>query len=90
MVFVTCCGSTFLKKNEKFGHGLVFNKVKSMLNERLVLTQAFPVGLVLPESQQEDPDAFMQTHLNDINFKGRIADLFEELMEKLSAPLPAS
>lgn len=90
MVFATCCGSTYLKKNEKFGHGLVFNEVKSMLNDRLVLTQAFPVGLVLPESQQEDPDAFMKAHLNDSNFKGKIADVFEEFMEKLSSPLPAS
>jgi menaquinone-dependent protoporphyrinogen IX oxidase len=77
MVFVTCCGSTYLKKNEKFGHGLVF-------------TRAFPVGLVLPESQQEDPDAFMKAHLNDSNFKGKIADVFEDFMEQLSAPLPAS
>ena len=90
MVFVTCCGSTFLKKNEKFGHGLVFNEVKNMLNERLLLTQAFPVGLVLPESQQEDPDAFMKAHLNDSNFKGKIADVFEDFMEQLSAPLPVS
>jgi len=90
MVFVTCCGSTYQKKNEKFGHGLVFNEVESMLNDRLVLTQAFPVGLVLPESQQEDPDAFMKAHLNDSNFKGKIADVFEDLMEKLSSPLPAS
>jgi len=84
MVFATCCGSTFKKKDEKFGHGLVFNEVKSMLNDKLVLTQAFPVGLVLPESQQEDADAFMKTHLNDSNFKGKIADVFEEFIEKLS------
>jgi flavodoxin len=89
MVFVTCCGSTYQKKNEKFGHGLVFNEVKSMLNDRLVLTQAFPIGLVLPESQQEDADAFMKAHLNDGNFKGKIADAFEDFMEKLSLPLPA-
>lgn len=31
MVFVTCCGSTFDKKDEKFGHGIVFNKVKDIL-----------------------------------------------------------
>jgi len=84
MAFVTCCGSNYKKKDEKFGHGLVFDDVKSILNDRLVLTQAFPVGLVLPESQQEDADAFMKTHLNDSNFKGAIADVFEEVMEKLS------
>jgi menaquinone-dependent protoporphyrinogen IX oxidase len=89
MVFVTCCGSTYQKKDEKFGHALVFKEVKNILNDRLILTQAFPVGLVLPESQQEDADAFMKTHLNDSNFMGKIADVFEDLMEKLSSPVPA-
>lgn len=84
LVFVTCCGSTYSKKDEKFGHGLVFKEVEKILGDKLVLTQAFPVGLVLPEDQREDPDAFMKTHLNNGNFQGEIADRFEEFMKKIA------
>ena len=84
LVFVTCCGSSYSKKDEKFGHGLVFEEVKKILGGKLVLTQAFPVGLVLPEEQREDPDAFMKTHLSDGNFDGEIADRFESFMKKLA------
>jgi menaquinone-dependent protoporphyrinogen IX oxidase len=33
LVFITCCGSDFKMKDEKFGHGLVFKKVNNLLNE---------------------------------------------------------
>lgn len=84
MVFVTCCGSTYAKKDEKFGHGHVFREVEKVLGDRLVLTQAFPVGLVLPEEMREDPDAFMKTYLNNENFTGEIAERFEEFMKKVA------
>lgn len=84
LVFVTCCGSTYAKKDEKFGHGLVFRNVRDILGDKLVLTQAFPVGLVLPDEQKEDADAFMKTHLNDGNFNGEIADRFEAFMKQVA------
>ncbi len=86
LVFVTCCGSTFEKKNEKFGHGLVFNEIENMLDGKCLFCQAFPVGLVLPEEHREDPDAFMKTHLNDDNFKGEIREHYDNLINKLTAP----
>jgi flavodoxin len=84
LIFVTCCGSTFAKKDEKFGHGLVFNEVQSILKEKCVLCQAFPIGLVMPEGKKEDTDAFMKTHLNDENFKGEIQELFENFIGKVN------
>jgi menaquinone-dependent protoporphyrinogen IX oxidase len=84
LVFVTCCGSTYEKKNEKFGHGLVFKEVEKILNGKCTLCQAFPVGLVLPDDHKEDPDAFMKTHLNDENFKGEIQVHYEDFVRKLS------
>lgn len=83
LIFVTCCGSTYEKKDEKFGHGLVFSELKGLMNGKLSLTQAFPVGLILPEDQQEDTDAFMKAHLSESTFKGEIADRFEEFMTKV-------
>ncbi len=84
LVFVTCCGSTDAKKNDKFGYGLVFKEVENMLNDKCILYQAFPVGLVLPDDKKEDTDAFMKTHLNDENFKGEIQELFESFISKVN------
>lgn len=84
LIFVTCCGSTFKKKDEKFGHGLVFKEVVHRLNDKCVFCQAFPVGLVLPDDKKEDTDAFMKTHLNDENFKGEIQELFENFIKKVT------
>jgi len=55
-----------------------------MLNGKCVLCQAFPVGLVLPDDQKEDPDAFMKTHLNDENFKGEIQERFDNFIKEIS------
>ena len=83
-IFVTCCGSTDAGKDEKFGHGLVFKEVEAILNDKCIICQAFPVGLVLPEDKKEDADAFMKTHLNDENFKGEILERFDNFIEKVN------
>jgi flavodoxin len=84
LIFVTCCGSTYDKKDEKFGHGLVFKEVEKLLKEKCVFCQAFPIGLVLPDDKKEDNDAFMKTHLNDENFQGVIQMRFDNFIQKIS------
>jgi len=84
LVFVSCCGSTFAKKDEKFGHGFVFKEVEGILKDKCILCQAFPVGLVLPDEMKEDSDAFMKAHLNDGNFKGEIQELFDVFIGKVA------
>lgn len=83
LIFVTCCGSTDTKKDEKYGHGLVFKEVINMFKDRSILCQAFPVGLVLPDDKKEDADAFIKMHLNDENFKGEILERFDNFIEKV-------
>jgi len=84
LIFVSCCGSTDAKKDEKFGHGLVFNEVKNLLKDKCILCQAFPVGLVLPDDKKEDADAFLKTHLNDENFNGEIQLRFDNFIRKVN------
>ena len=84
LIFVTCCGSTYEKRDEKFGHGLVFKEVESILKDKCVLCQAFPINLVLSNDKREDTDAFMKTHLNDENFKGEIQERFDSFIGKIS------
>lgn len=84
LIFVTCCGSIDAKKDEKFGHGLVFKEVESILKDKCILCQAFPIGLVLPDDKKEDNDAFMKTHLNDENFKGEIQIKFDYFISQIS------
>lgn len=83
LVFVTCCGSTYDKKDEKFGHGLVFSKIKSLLNDKCNYCEAFPIDLVLTEDQKDDEAAFMNTHLSDSNFKGEIQERFDKFIQRI-------
>ncbi len=83
LIFVTCCGSTEAKKDEKFGLGLVFREVEDILKEKCIFCQAFPIVLVLPEDKKEDTDAFMKTHLNDDNFRGEIQVKFDSFIKKV-------
>lgn len=83
LVFVTCCGSSYEQKDEKFGHGLVFNQVRQLLPDIPVTCQAFPISLVMPEGKKEDGELMMKTHLNDDNFKGEIAERFEVFVQDL-------
>jgi flavodoxin len=85
LIFVTCCGSTYAKKDEKFGHGLVFNEVADILKDKCDFCQAFPIGLVMPEGKKEDSDAFMKTHLNDENFKEEMLEKFEDFIRKVQS-----
>jgi flavodoxin len=80
--FVTCCASTYAAKDMKFGHALVFNKVKTMLGNRCVRCDAFPIGLVLADDKQKDNNAILKTRLSDHNFTGEIQRRFDEFVQK--------
>jgi flavodoxin len=82
-VFTTCCGSGFEKKNDKFGHALVFNKIEELLGDQCSHCEAFPVTLVLPEDQREDGKLVMETRLSEDNFEGEILKIYELYLEKL-------
>jgi len=80
LIFVTCCGSTFKKKDEKFGHNFVFKEVRNILQNKCKHCEAFPKALVLPDELKDAPDAFMKTNLNDENFKGEIQTIYDKFI----------
>jgi len=83
LIFVTCCGSKYEQKDQKFGHGLIFNKVQSIIKEKCVHCEAFPIDLVLSEDQKGDDAAFMNTHLNENNFNGEIQQRFSQFINRM-------
>jgi flavodoxin len=83
LYFVTCCGSSYAVKDDKFGHATVFKLVKEMLGDKCVLCQALPIGLMLPEDKQKDSDAIMKTRLSDNNFIGEIQERFDNFINKV-------
>lgn len=83
LIFVTCCGSTFDKKDEKFGHNLVFNEVKRLAGNKCIQCHAFPITMVLPEELKENSEAFMKTHLNDKNFNGEMKMIYDRFISEL-------
>jgi flavodoxin len=84
LYFVTCCGSSDAAKEEKFGHALVFRKVKLILGDKCVHCEAFPIGLVLPQDRRSDGNAVMKTRLSDHNFSGEIQKRFEAFVQMIA------
>jgi flavodoxin len=84
LIFVTCCGSSFKEKDNKFGHNLVFDQVKRLLNDKCLHCEAFPIDLVAPEGLENDPNAFMKVHLNNNTFSGKIIPLYNAFLEKIN------
>jgi menaquinone-dependent protoporphyrinogen IX oxidase len=84
LIFVTCCGSSFKDKDNKFGHNLVFNQVKNLLDDKCFHCEAFPIDLVVPAELKEDSAAFMKVHLNNQNFQGEIASIYENFISKIT------
>lgn len=84
LIFITCCGSTFEGKDEKFGHNLVFKALKNLSGEKCTHCEAFPISLVLTDEQKKDPDTDMKNHLNNENFKGEILRIYNDLILKIN------
>ncbi len=84
LVFVSCCGSSYEVKEEKFGHGLVFKLVEEIMGNKCSFCEAFPIGLVVPEDKQKDSKYIMKTRLSDENFTGEIQDRFDNFILKLA------
>jgi flavodoxin len=80
LYFATCCGSTDAAKRQKFGHGLVFDKIKDMFGDKCIHCEAFPIGLVLAEDKRADGNAVMKTRLSNDNFAGEIQKRFENFI----------
>jgi menaquinone-dependent protoporphyrinogen IX oxidase len=81
--FVTCCGSTDKIKDDKYGYSLVFKQVETLLGDRCVSCDAFPVALVLPDDQKDDSNAIMKTRLSEENFTGEIQQRFDDFIRKV-------
>jgi flavodoxin len=84
LVFVTCCGSSFEKKDEKFGHGLVFDQIHK-ISGNCTHCEALPITMVVPENKKEDPQIVLNTRLTEENFKGKIVEIFNDFIKKVSA-----
>lgn len=47
-------------KDDKYGHGLVFNIVQDMLGAGYMCCEALPLEFVLTPDKKNDTDAFMK------------------------------
>jgi flavodoxin len=83
--FATCCGSTDQMKDEKFGYGAVFKKVKKLMGSTDMICEAFPIPLVLPEEDRGNDELIMKTRLSDDNFVGEIKERFDGFIRKIRA-----
>lgn len=78
--FITCCGSSDSKQNDKFGYALVFDKAKKMIGEKMGISRAFPIELMIPEDKKDDNQAMMNASLNSATFQGEVVDRFNNFI----------
>ncbi len=82
-LFITCCGSSYKIKDDKYGHEMVFKKVKEVFPDLNIQCMALPITLTMPDELQEDTKAMMETRLNDENFTGLFREKFDALMAEI-------
>ena len=83
MVFISCCGSSYEQKDDKFGHNKVFATVQDKLHDKCIHYEAFPIPLIIDEEKRRDGKFIMETRLSDNNFDGEIKEVFILLIGKL-------
>lgn len=81
--FITCCGSSDEKKNDKFGYEKIFAKLSRNVGPKLKSTTAFPIVLALPKKDRENDDLVMKTRLSDANFKDELKKRLDEFVKKI-------
>lgn len=84
LYFVSCCGSSDAKKDEKFGHGYVFKEVENIMKDKCKACKAFPIELVLPDHKKTDEEAIMNTRLTDASFTGPIQERLDAFVARVS------
>ena len=83
-LFISCCGSSYKLKDDKYGHEMVFRKIKKTFPELNIQCRALPITMTMPDDKQEDPKAMMETRLTEENFKGLYLEKFNELMREIA------
>lgn len=81
LYFITCCGTSYREKDDKFGHEHVFTEITKIYGEDNIHCEALPIPLVIPEDKLKDSDLIMKTRLTDGNFTGEIQERFENFVK---------
>jgi len=82
-LFITCCGSSYNLKDDKYGHEMVFKKIRERFPSLNIKCKALPITLTMSEELQEDTEAMMKTRLNNDNFNGLFLEKFNTLMAEI-------
>ena len=83
--FATSCGGGDEEKDSNIGYSSVLAEANQAVKHTDVITEAFPIKLVVPEDKLEDGDYVMKTRLNDSNFEGEIYTRFQSFIQKIKS-----
>lgn len=83
LVFVSCCGTPIEARDQIFGHGKAFKKLKKYMGSIPTECIAFPVGMVLAPSEQNDSQKVMKVRLDNKNFGGLLEERYNDFVEVL-------
>ena len=71
-------------KEDKFGHGIVFQKVKTLMGDKCIHCEALPISLVLPENQRDNSELVMKTRLTESSFGGDFEQVYNGFIDKMT------
>jgi len=83
-LFISCCGSSYKQKNDKYGHEMVFKKIRNLFPDLNMQCKALPITMTMPDELQNDSKTMMETRLSNENFSGLYLEKFNELMTEIS------
>jgi flavodoxin len=82
-LFVTCCGSSYKLKEDKYGHEMVFKKIRKLFPDLNIRCTALPVTMILPDEKQDDHNAMLEARLSKANFNGLFLEKFNSFIEEI-------
>jgi flavodoxin len=85
MIFATCCLSDFCEKDGHNGFCKVFAEVEHIAHDKCLYYEAFPLPLLFNDIQKNNKELLMSTRLSENNFKGGIAELFNDFIKKINS-----
>ncbi len=83
-LFVTCCGSSYKLKEDKYGHEMVFQKVLALFPGLNICCKALPITMTMPEELQDDTHAMLDARLTETTFNGLFLEKFNAFMAELA------
>ncbi|MBN1618017.1 hypothetical protein JW887_01580 [Candidatus Dojkabacteria bacterium] len=83
LAFITMCGGGDEDKDTEYGYKSVFNRVKNLVGDKLVLTKALSIKLLEKNGKKFTDEELMKLKITDGIFKGEIKKRYDDVIKEI-------